>query len=85
MAAKGVRQPYRSDQRNLVVSFWANPKGGTDYHVYWRSCLAGEESLREVTLLKGHWTAYMNEWASSPAAILWVARKLKELADAVQG
>ncbi len=85
MAAKGVKQAYRSDQRNLVVSLWANPRGGTDYHVYWRHCLAGEEALREVTLLKGHWTAYMNEWTATPQAILWLANKVRELVEAQKG
>lgn len=79
MAASKPKAAYATDQRNLSVALWANSKGGTDYSVTWRHCLAGEETLREVTLVKGHWPATLNEWEQTDRALLWLANALHGL------
>ena len=71
MAASKVRAVYTSDQRNLLVTLWASRKGGTDYRVVWRYCSAGEESLREVVLLSGHW----------PNTLAWPWQGIRALAS----
>jgi len=76
VVAKRPRAAYNTDQRNLSVSLWASSKGGTDYAVTWRHCLAGEETLREVTLIKGHWSSTLNEWEQCDRALLALANQL---------
>lgn len=82
MASSKPRAAYTSDQRNLMVSIWASRTGGTDYHVYWRHCLAGEENLREVTLLRGHWRGTLSAPSQGIRALVWIARAMERHAAA---
>lgn len=76
MAPSVPRSTYTSDQRQLSVFIAADRKGGTYYHVLWRECPAGEERMREVTLLKGHWKPTLNERAEGIRALAWILRAL---------
>lgn len=78
MARGAAKAVYTSDQRNLVVSFWALRTGGTSYSVTWRHCLAGEETLREVVLLKGTWKATLHSPWQAIRALVWVARAMEQ-------
>ncbi len=78
MAASKPKAVYSWDQRNLIVSFWATRDGGTSYSVTWRHCLAGEETLREVVLLKGRWKAHLEHPSQAIRALIWVAKRMSE-------
>ena len=76
MSKSQPKAAYPSDQRNLSVSLWACRTGGTSYLVTWRHCQAGEDALREVVLLKGHWPNTLNRPWQGIRALVSVAKAL---------